>query len=135
MGSWKKKKDDFLVVENTTYNLNGTSKRVLKKDIEVYPENENETLAEAAKLKVDLYAEQIETSPIQQNQSSNIAVLQVKKNITVKELAELYNISKTSQQNYRSRLYDPLPYHQKVKGGKITYIVEEVEKWLKNQHR
>jgi len=135
MGSWKKKRSDFLVVENTTYNLNSTGKRVLKKDIEVYPENDNETLAEAAKIKADLYTEQIETLPIQHNQSENITNLQAKKNITVKELAKLYNISKTSQQNYRSRLNDPLPYHQKVEGGKITYIVEEVEKWLENQHK
>ena len=61
--------------------------------------------------------------------------IQAKKYISVKELSEIYNISKTSQQNYRSRLHDSLPYHQKVEGGKITYIVEEVEKWLENQHR
>jgi hypothetical protein len=47
----------------------------------------------------------------------------------------IHNMSKTSQQNYRERLYDPLPYHQKVEGGKITYIVEEIEKWLENQHK
>ncbi len=61
--------------------------------------------------------------------------IQAKKYISVKELSEIYNISKTSQQNYRSRLHDSLPYHQKVEGGKITYIVEEIEKWLENQHR
>jgi len=65
----------------------------------------------------------------------NIEFLQAKKIITVKEFAEIYSISKTSQQNYRSRLYDPLPYHQKVEGGKITYIVDEVEKWFENQHK
>ena len=64
-----------------------------------------------------------------------IAVMQAKRIITVKEFAEIYSISKTSQQNYRARLHDPLPYHQKVEGGKITYIVDEVEKWLENQHR
>ena len=61
--------------------------------------------------------------------------IQVKKNITVKEFAEIYNVSKTSQQNYRGRLDNPLPYHQKVEGGKIIYNVEEVEKWFENQHR
>ena len=61
--------------------------------------------------------------------------LHAKKVLTVKELAERYNIGKTSQQNYRARLHDPLPYHQKVLGGKITYVVEEVEEWLENQHR
>lgn len=61
--------------------------------------------------------------------------IQVKKNITVSEFAAIYNISKTSQQNYRGRLHDPLPYHQKVEGGKIVYVVEEVEKWFDNQYK
>ncbi len=52
--------------------------------------------------------------------------IQVKKYITVKEFAEIYNISKTSQQNYRGNLKDPLPCHQKVSKGKIVYVVEEV---------
>jgi ABC-type transporter lipoprotein component MlaA len=58
-----------------------------------------------------------------------------KKYITVQEMIEIYNISKTSQQNYRGRRNDPLPYHQKVQRGNITYIVEEVEEWLENQHK
>lgn len=61
--------------------------------------------------------------------------IQTKNNITVKEFSEIYNISKTSQQNYRGRLYDPLPYHQKVAGGKIVYVVKEVEDWFDNQHK
>lgn len=61
--------------------------------------------------------------------------IQSKKYITVKEFTEIYNIGKTSQQNYRSRLYDPLPYHQKVAGGKIVYVVKEVEEWFDNQHK
>lgn len=67
--------------------------------------------------------------------ADKIAVIQAKKNITVKEFAEIYNISKTSQQNYRGRLYDPLPYHQKVEGGKIVYVTKEVENWFENQHK
>ena len=58
-----------------------------------------------------------------------------KKYITVEEMIEIYNISKTSQQNYRGRKNDPLPYHQKVQRGNITYIVEEIEEWLENQHK
>jgi hypothetical protein len=61
--------------------------------------------------------------------------IQSKKNISVKEFAEIYNVSKTSQQNYRGRIHDPLPYHQKVEGGKIVYNVEEVERWFENQHK
>jgi len=61
--------------------------------------------------------------------------IQSKKNISVKEFAEIYNVSKTSQQNYRGRIHNPLPYHQKVEGGKITYNVEEVEQWFDNQYK
>lgn len=61
--------------------------------------------------------------------------IQVKKNITRKEFAEIYNISISSQDVYRGRLYDPLPYHQKVAGGKVVYVVDEVEKWFANQHK
>lgn len=61
--------------------------------------------------------------------------IQAKRNITVNEFIDIYSVSKTAQQNYRSRLNDPLPYHQKVKAGKIIYVVEEVEKWFENQHK
>jgi hypothetical protein len=64
----------------------------------------------------------------------NMVKLHAKKNLTVKEFEEKYNMSKSSQTQYRSRLRDPLPYHQKVQGGNITYAVEEVERWLENQH-
>ncbi|MCW8895541.1 helix-turn-helix domain-containing protein [Sulfurimonas sp.] len=69
------------------------------------------------------------------SQEVNMTKIQSKNNITVKEFAEIYNISKTSQQNYRARLHDPLPFHQKVEGGKIVYVVKEVEQWLENQHK
>jgi SOS response regulatory protein OraA/RecX len=65
----------------------------------------------------------------------NMAKLHGKKYLSVKEFAEKYNVSKSSQTQYRSRLRDPLPYHQKVQGGNITYLVEEVERWLENQDK
>lgn len=65
----------------------------------------------------------------------NMAKLHGKKYLSVKEFEEKYNMSKSSQQQYRSRLYDRLPHHQKVEGGKIIYIVDEVEKWFENQHK
>ncbi|WP_295022711.1 hypothetical protein [Sulfurimonas sp.] len=65
----------------------------------------------------------------------NMAKLHGKKYLSVKEFEEKYNMSKSSQQQYRSRLYNPLPYHQKVLGGKIVYSVDEVEKWLENQYK
>ena len=62
-------------------------------------------------------------------------VIQVKKYITADEFEKMYNISKSSQKNLRSRLTDKLPYHQKVVGGKIVYVVSEVEKWFENQYK
>ena len=61
--------------------------------------------------------------------------IQAKKYITIKEFNEIYNISVSSQQQFRGRLNDPLPYHQKVLRGKVVYVVEEVEKWFENQHK
>jgi hypothetical protein len=74
-------------------------------------------------------------SLLKQQSSQEMTKIQSKKYITVKEFSEIYSISKTSQQNYRGRIHDPLPYHQKVEGGKISYIVEEVKNWLENQHK
>lgn len=64
-----------------------------------------------------------------------ITKINYKKYLSVSEFAEKYGVSKASQQQYRSRLYNALPYHQNVAGGKITYNVEEVEKWFLNQHK
>lgn len=86
----------------------------------------------------------IKLNRLLEKQQQNDEVLQIEKNmarlhgktyLSVKEFEEKYNMSKSSQQQYRSRLYDPLPYHQKVEGGKIIYIVDEVEKWFENQHK
>ncbi|WP_457743321.1 hypothetical protein [Sulfurimonas sp.] len=59
--------------------------------------------------------------------------IQAKKYITTDEMVEIYNISISSQRDYRGRLNDPLPFNQKKFRGKITYTVEDIEKWLKNQ--
>lgn len=56
--------------------------------------------------------------------------VEAKKNLSVADFAQKYNIGKTQQQALRD--FKKLPYHQLVEGGKITYIVEEVEKWFKN---
>lgn len=69
------------------------------------------------------------------NMEEQIRKIQAKKYISVKEFTEIYGDSKKSQEGLRGRLNDPLPYRQKVEGGKITYVVEEVEKWLINQHK
>jgi hypothetical protein len=61
--------------------------------------------------------------------------IQAKKYITTDEMVEIYNISISSQRDYRGRLNDPLPFNQKKFRGKITYTVEEVEKWIKNNNK
>jgi len=74
-------------------------------------------------------------SDFKQSIAEEIIAIQTKDYITVKEFAIKYNISKDSQQVYRGRLHDPLPYHQKVPRGKIVYVVKEVEQWFDNQHK
>ena len=64
-----------------------------------------------------------------------IKIIQLKKNITVNEFEKIYNISKSSQRDLRSKLKNPLPYHQKIENGKIVYVVDEVEKWFSNQYK
>jgi len=62
--------------------------------------------------------------------------LHSKQYLSVKEVAEMYQgMSRSSQETFRSRLHDPLPYHQRVEGGKITYDRDEIEKWRANQHK
>lgn len=61
--------------------------------------------------------------------------IQVKKYITVEEFEKMFNVSKSSQRDLRSKLRNPLPYHQKIAKGKIVYVVEEVEKWFENQYK
>jgi len=64
-----------------------------------------------------------------------IKKIQAKKFISPKELSILYpDMSISSQATYRGRLKDKLPFHQKKKRGKITYVVSEVEEWRKNQN-
>jgi len=43
-------------------------------------------------------------------------------------------MSISQQQTYRGRLKDKIPYHQSVSGGKITYLVSEVEEWKDNNN-
>lgn len=60
-----------------------------------------------------------------------MAKIQAKKYITTKECAEIYNRSISSQRDARGRIHDPLPYYQTVAGGKVMYVAEEVEEWLR----
>ncbi|MCX6077675.1 MAG: hypothetical protein NTW78_12435 [Campylobacterales bacterium] len=64
-----------------------------------------------------------------------MAMIHCKQYLTVREFEQKYNVSKTSQQNFRGRINDKLPYHQKNEGGKIIYNVKEVDQWFENGHR
>ena len=65
----------------------------------------------------------------------HMAKIQSKKFITIKEYTDIYGASKTSQQGYRGRRKNPLPYKQEVEGGRILYSIEEVEKWRENGYK
>ena len=69
-----------------------------------------------------------------QSPSNEIIMLQAKKYITPKQMQKIYNISISQQKQYRSRIHNALPYHQKVRAGNITYITKEVENWIQNQY-
>ena len=65
-----------------------------------------------------------------------MAKIQSKEIISVREYTEKYGDSIKAQANDRNRINNPLPYHQKVEGGKITYYVDEVKEWReKYNHR
>ncbi len=117
-------------IQNLKNNGKGFTLNEIKKEVKKMAEDFRKPLIKLNHLleKKEQYQEVIDLE-------QQMKKIQSKKNITVKEFSEIYNISKTSQQNYRGRLNDPLPYHQKVEGGKIVYVVEEVEKWFDNQHK
>jgi len=66
--------------------------------------------------------------------AQEIEKIQAKKYITVKEFTEIYNYSSDWQKNRRSRIHDHLPYQQTKNGGKITYVVSEIETWFQNNN-
>lgn len=67
--------------------------------------------------------------------ATEMTKIENKKFITTKQFQEKYNISISSQADFRGRTHDPLPFHQRKLGCKITYNVDEVEKWFKNNNR
>ncbi|WP_457744851.1 hypothetical protein [Sulfurimonas sp.] len=69
------------------------------------------------------------------DKEARIKEIQAKNYVSPKELSILYpDMSISSQATYRGRLKDKLPYHQKTKRGKITYIVSEIQGWRENQN-
>jgi len=65
----------------------------------------------------------------------DIKKIQAKKYLSPKEMAEVYKaMSISSQETYRGRLRDKIPYKQIKKKGNITYSVIEVEEWMENNN-
>lgn len=111
---------------------NGIDERIEKaNDIFEYIENQNHKLLIKLNNLLDEKDKDTDITKLEEK----MKVIQVKKYITVDEFEKIYNISKSSQKNLRGRLTDKLPYHQKVAGGKIVYVVNEVEKWFENQYK
>jgi len=63
----------------------------------------------------------------------NMAKIQAKEFITVKEFTLLYSKSVKTQQAYRSRPTNPIPYIQKKLGDSVLYNKTEVENWLREK--
>jgi len=99
----------------------------LTKVFEEIEKNRNEKM-DLDKFKKDAEQEVLEVQ-------KHMAKIQSKKFITIKEYTDIYGASKTSQQGYRGRRKNPLPYKQEVEGGKILYSIEEVEKWRDNGYK
>jgi len=73
-----------------------------------------------------LYKKKYKSSSITADEMERI---QVKPSISVKEYTLIYGDSATTQKNDRNKINKPLPYHQKVEGGNVYYIAEEVKQW------
>jgi hypothetical protein len=69
---------------------------------------------------------------IEQNNKLNEITVQTEY-IGTKELERRFDIKERSQKSYRGRIKNPLPYHQDIENGKISYKVSEVEEWKSNQ--
>lgn len=130
------KKTEFLI-DNNCIDLNGDLEDNIDEkidkviDIFEYIENKNYQLL----IKINNLLNEKEKDKDINKLEEEIKLIQNKKYITVKEFEKMFNISSSSQRDYRSRIKNPLPYHQKVEGGKIVYVVDEVEKWFSNQHK
>ncbi|MBE0514079.1 hypothetical protein [Sulfurimonas sp.] len=61
-------------------------------------------------------------------------IVEAKTIISVEEFEMKYGDSEEVQRVYRERPQNKIPYHQKVKRGKITYKVIEVDRWRENNN-
>jgi hypothetical protein len=105
---------------------------------EIPNNNENDIYLEEIKKLQNIIKEQtiqlsaIAAQMIEQNKKLNSITIQ-SEYIGVKELERRFDIKERSQKAYRGRVKNPLPFHQDVENGKISYKVSEVEEWKRNQ--
>ena len=93
----------------------------------------NSLIEETNKLNKEIQALKDNHSKI--NMEEEIKKIQAKKYLSPKELSIIFpDMSIISQQTYRGRLKDKIPFNQKNKKCKITYTVSEVEEWIENQN-
>jgi hypothetical protein len=129
-------KTDFLIDNDCidiNLELNDNIDEKIDKVIDIFEYVENKNYQILIKLN-NLLDEKDKDKDIKKLEEE-IKLIQNKKYITVNEFEKIFNISKSSQRDYRSKLRNPLPYHQKIEGGKIVYVVDEVEKWFSNQYK
>lgn len=124
-----KEEDSHIEVE-LNYYLEFISKRAKYKNTSF---DKDLIILKLVKLKLDLLHEILNNSG--NDEVNYMSKIQSKKYINVKEFEEIYDISKSSQRDFRGRLHNPLPYHQKVFRGKILYDVSEIEKWFENEYK
>lgn len=124
------KEEDSNIQVELNYYLEFISKREKYKN---YSFEKDLIILKLVKLKLDLLHEILNN--IDNEETNYMSKIQAKKYINVKEFQEIYDISKSSQRDYRGRLNNALPYHQKVFRGKILYDVNEVEKWFENEYK
>ncbi len=124
-----KEEDSHIQVE-LNYYLEFISKREKYKNTSF---DKDLIILKLVKLKLDLLHEILNNSG--NDEVNYMSKIQSKKYINVKEFEEIYDISKSSQRDFRGRLHNLLPYHQKVFGGKILYDVNEIKKWFENEYK
>lgn len=69
---------------------------------------------------------------LEQNEKLNALTTQ-SEYIGTKELEKRFDIKERSQKAYRGRVKNPLPFHQDVENGKISYKVSDIEEWKSKQ--
>jgi len=68
-----------------------------------------------------------------QEKNKKIDLVSDIKYVGTKELDRIFDIKIRTQKNLRGRVENPLPFHQDVENGKISYYVPDIEEWKYKQ--